>query len=48
MFGEKAVLRRNVFTLEGHGKANGVPCLRVGDREKDEVMILKDFIMDGS
>jgi hypothetical protein len=33
--------------MEGHGKGNGVPCLTVGDNEKDEVMNLKDFIIDG-
>ena len=33
--------------MEGHGKGKGVPCITVGDREKDEVMYLKDFIMDG-
>jgi len=33
--------------MEGHGKGNGVPCITVGDRKKDEVRYLKDFIMDG-
>ena len=47
VLGEKAVLRRKVFTMGGHGKGNGVPCLTVGNKEKDEVMNLKDFIIDG-
>ena len=41
LLGEKTVLRRNVFTMEGHGKGNGIPCITVGDREQDEVMKLK-------
>jgi hypothetical protein len=44
---EKTVLRRNVFTMEGHGKGNGVPCTIIGDREQEEVMKLKYFNMDG-
>ena len=40
LLGEKAVLRRNVFTMEGHGKGKGVPSITVGDREQDEVMKL--------
>ena len=44
--GEKAVLRRNVFTMEGPGKGNGVPCITVGDREHDEVRKLKDINME--
>jgi hypothetical protein len=32
--------------MEGLGKANGVPCIAVGDREQDEVMKLKDFNID--
>jgi hypothetical protein len=47
LLGETAVLRRNVFTMEGHVKGNGNPCSSVGDREQDEVMNLKDFNMDG-
>jgi len=47
LLGESSVLRRNVFTVEGPGKGNGVPCITVGDREQDEVMKLKYFIMDG-
>jgi hypothetical protein len=46
VLGKKAVLRRNVFTMEGPGKGNGVPCITVGDREHDEVTKLKDFNMD--
>jgi hypothetical protein len=45
LLGEKAVLRRNVFTMEGHGKGNGVPCITLDDRERDEVMKLKYFDM---
>jgi hypothetical protein len=33
--------------MEEPGKGNGVPCIKVGDREQDEVMKLKDFIMNG-
>jgi hypothetical protein len=44
---EKAVLRRNVFTMEKHVKGNEVPCLTLGEREHEEVMKLKDFIMNG-
>jgi hypothetical protein len=47
VLGEKAVLQRNVFTMEGHGKGYGVPCLTLGDIEKDEVKNLKDFVMNG-
>jgi len=43
LLGEKAVLRRKVFTMEGHGKGNGIPCITVGDREHDEVRKLKNF-----
>ena len=43
---EKAFLRRNVFTIEGPGKGNGVPSITVSDREHDEVRKLKDFNMD--
>jgi hypothetical protein len=41
---EKAILRRNVFTMEGNGKGNGVPCITEDDREQEEVMKLKDII----
>jgi len=44
---EMAFLRRKVFTMDGPWKGNGVPCIAVGDREQEEVMKLKDFIMDG-
>jgi len=40
---QKAVLRRNLFTMEEHVKGNGVPCLTMGDREQEEVMKFKDF-----
>jgi hypothetical protein len=33
--------------MEEHGKGNGVPCLTLGDRDQEEVMKLRDFIMDG-
>jgi hypothetical protein len=46
LLGEKAVLRRKVFTMEGSGKGNGIPSIKVGDREHDEVRKLKDFNMD--
>jgi hypothetical protein len=44
---EKAVLRRNVFTMEGHGKGNGVPCISEDDKAQEEVMKFKGFIMNG-
>jgi len=47
VLGEKTILRRNLFMMEGHGKGNGVPCITVGVRKKDAVRYLKDFIMDG-
>jgi len=47
LFGKKAVLRGNVFTIEGPGKGNGVPCFTLEDREHDEVTKLKDSNMDG-
>jgi hypothetical protein len=43
----KAVQLRNVFTLEGPGKGNGVPCVTAGGREQDEVTELKDFNVVG-
>jgi hypothetical protein len=46
LLGEKAVLRRKVFTMEGPGKGNGVPRITVGDSEQEEVMKLKHFSMD--
>jgi hypothetical protein len=47
LLGEKAVLRRNVLTVEGPGKGNGIPCSSVGEKEQVEVRILKDFNLDG-
>ena len=41
---EKAVLRRNVFTMEGHGKGNGVPCITEDDKAQEEVKKFKDFL----
>jgi hypothetical protein len=38
VLGEKAVVRRNVFTLEGPGKGNGLPFITMGDNEQYEVM----------
>jgi hypothetical protein len=46
LLGEKAVLRRNVFTMERHGKGNGIPCSSVGDSEQDEVTNLWNFKVD--
>jgi hypothetical protein len=45
LLGEKTVLRRNVFTMEGPEKGNGVPCITVGEREHDEVTKFKAFNM---
>jgi len=47
LLGEWSVLQRNVFTMEEPEKGNGDPRFRVGDREQEEVMKLKDFIMNG-
>jgi hypothetical protein len=47
LLGVRAVLRRNIFTIEGHGKGNEDPCSSVCEREQEEVMKLKDFNMDG-
>jgi hypothetical protein len=47
LFGERAVLRGNVCTMEGPGKEKGVPCFTVGDGEHGEVTKLKEFNMDG-
>jgi hypothetical protein len=33
--------------MEEHVKGNGVPSLTLGDREQEEVMKLKDFVMKG-
>jgi hypothetical protein len=46
ILGEKAVVRRNVFTAEGPGKGNGVPCVTTGDKEQEEVTKLKNIDMD--
>jgi hypothetical protein len=48
LLGGKAVLRRNVFTMEGPGKGNGNHCITVGDRKQEEVRILKNFNTDVS
>jgi hypothetical protein len=45
VLGEKGVLRRNVFTVEGPGKGNGVPCFKLGEWEHDEVTELNNIIM---
>jgi hypothetical protein len=47
LFGEKAVLRRNVFTMEGRWKGSGIAYNLVGDKEQVEVRTLKDFNGDG-
>jgi hypothetical protein len=47
LLGGKAVLRRNIFMMEGLVRGNGIPCSSVGDREQEGVMKLKDFNMDG-
>jgi hypothetical protein len=47
LLGEKTVLRRNVLTVEGRWKRNGIACSSVGDKEQVEVTILKDFNVDG-
>jgi len=38
VLGKNSVLRRKVFTMDGYGKGNGVPCIAGGDREQEEVM----------
>jgi hypothetical protein len=43
LLGNKAVLQRKLFTSEGSGKGNGVPCSTTDDKALDEVMKLKDF-----
>jgi hypothetical protein len=45
VLGEKAVLRRNVFTGEGPGKGNGVSYLKLGEGEQDEVRNLNNINM---
>jgi hypothetical protein len=47
LLGEKAVLRRNVFTMEGRWKGNGIAYSSVDDKEQVEVRILKDFNVEG-
>jgi len=46
LLGERSVLRRKIFTMEEPGKGNGVPRTTLGDREQEEVMKFKYFIMD--
>jgi hypothetical protein len=46
VLGEKAVLRRNVFTLEGPGKGNRVPCFKLGAGEQDKVTKLNNINMN--
>jgi hypothetical protein len=45
VLGVKGVLRRNVFTVEGPGKGNGVPCFKLGEGEQDEVRKLNNINM---
>jgi hypothetical protein len=45
--GEKTVLRRNVFRMEGRWKGNGIACISVDDKLEVEVTILKNFNVDG-
>jgi hypothetical protein len=47
LLGEKTVLRRNVLTMEGRWKGNGISCCSVGDKEQVEVTLLKDFNVGG-
>jgi hypothetical protein len=47
LLGEKTVLRRKLFRMEGSWKGNGIACRSVGDKEQVEVTILKDFNVDG-
>jgi hypothetical protein len=46
MLVKKAVLRRNVFTMEGPVKGNGDPCVTTGEREQDEVTKLRNINID--
>jgi hypothetical protein len=39
LLGEKTVLRRNVLTVEGRWKGNGIAYSSVGDKEQVEVTI---------
>jgi hypothetical protein len=43
---EKAVLRRNVFTVEEPGKGKGVPRYKLGEGEQDEVTQLNINMYD--
>jgi hypothetical protein len=43
VLGEKAFVGRDVLTIEGPWKGNGVSFITVGDKEQDEVKELKDF-----
>ena len=45
---EKAVLHRTIFTMEGSGKGNIVPCSTARDMEQDTVMKLRDFNVVGT
>jgi hypothetical protein len=47
LLGEKTVLRRNVLTVEGLWKGNGIACSSVDDKEQVEVKLLKGFNVDG-
>jgi hypothetical protein len=44
LLGEKTVLRRNVFTMEGRWKGNEIACSSVDDKDQVEVTILKDLM----
>jgi hypothetical protein len=44
VLGEKAVLRRNIFTMEGPWK---VPCFKMSDTMQEKVTKLKNIYMDG-
>jgi hypothetical protein len=45
VLGEKAVLRRNVYSIEGPGKGSGVACVKLGEGEQDEVTKLNNINM---
>ena len=36
--GEKVILQRKLFKMEGVGNGSGVPYSKTGDKEQDEVM----------
>jgi hypothetical protein len=46
VLGEKGVLRRNVFTVEGPGKGKGVPYVTTGEREQEKVTKLNNIDME--